>query len=63
MKIRVDTDVCISSGACALEAPEIFDLGDDGLVMLLDDDPPEHLHDSARRALAACPAGVISIEE
>jgi ferredoxin len=63
MKISIDQDVCISSGACVLEAPELFDLGDEGLVVLLDSEPPPHLHDAARRARSACPAGVITIEE
>jgi ferredoxin len=63
MKIKVDHDVCISSGACVLEAPEVFDQDDEGLVVLVDDEPPVHLHAAARRALGACPAAVITIEE
>ena len=63
MKIYVDTDSCICSGACVLEAPELFDQDDDGQVKLLQPEPPAELFDAARRALSACPAAVIQIVE
>ncbi|HZE18335.1 MAG TPA: ferredoxin, partial [Mycobacterium sp.] len=44
MKVTVDQNVCASSGNCAMHAPAVFDQrDDDGVVVLLNDDPPaEH---------------------
>jgi len=63
MKIIVDTDNCIASGACVLECPRVFDQDENGLVVLLLDQPPAELFEGARRAMAACPAAVIQIVE
>ena len=63
MKIRIDPMRCIASGACRLTAPVLFGQDEDGMVTLLQEDPPADLRDAARAAAAACPAAVISIEE
>lgn len=64
MKIKLNLDKCIAAGSCVMEAPEIFDQRDeDGVVVLLDSDPASELAPLVRRAAAACPAGVIAIEE
>jgi ferredoxin len=40
----------------------VFDQRDtDGIVFLLDDNPPAELHDDVRRAAALCPARAISL--
>ena len=39
MKVRVDREVCIGAGQCALVADSVFDQDDEGLVILL----AEHL--------------------
>jgi len=63
MKILVDVDNCIASGACVLECPEVFDQDDDGLVLLRTEQPAREHHEAVRSAAAACPAAVIQIEE
>ena len=64
MKVIVDQDKCISSGQCVLNAGEVFDQRDeDGVVILLDENPPAEEAENVRRAVAACPAQVITIEE
>lgn len=63
MRITIDQDMCIGSGACVLEAPEVFAQDPDGLVVLLDDQPPAHLEPGARQASLVCPAAVITITE
>jgi ferredoxin len=35
MRVEVDRDVCVGSGTCELLAPEVFEVGDDGVVRLL----------------------------
>ena len=63
MKITVEQDICIASGACVLACPEVFQQDEDGLVVLVTDEPLSEFEDAAREAMAACPAAVIAIEE
>ena len=59
MKITADRDVCIGAGMCVMTAEEVFDQGDDGIVVILEVEvPPEHA-DAAARAVAACPSGAL----
>jgi ferredoxin len=64
VKVTVDQDKCVSSGQCVLNAGEIFDQrDDDGVVLLLTDNPPPDLAENTRRAAEACPALAIDIDE
>ncbi|MFE7612418.1 ferredoxin [Streptomyces celluloflavus] len=62
MKITLDADACCGAGQCVLIAPEVFDQRDeDGVVVLLDAEPPAERHDAVCEAAAICPAAVIGI--
>jgi ferredoxin len=64
MKVTVDQNICASSGNCVMNAPEVFDQRDeDGVVVLLNENPAAEQADGTRRAAAACPALAIRIEE
>jgi ferredoxin len=64
VKVTVDQDKCISSGQCVLNAGGVFDQrDDDGVVILMTDNPPPEQAENARKATAACPALAIDIEE
>jgi ferredoxin len=64
MKVTVDQDKCISSGQCVLNASEVFDQRDeDGVVVLLSDNPGDEQADDVRKAAAACPSLAIHIED
>lgn len=64
MKIYVDQSKCIAAGNCVMLAPEVFDQRDeDGVVVLLDENPPEELYGKIRAAASACPANVIRLED
>jgi ferredoxin len=64
MKVIVDQDKCASSGNCVMHAPEIFDQRDeDGVVVLLNENPPAEQAESAHKAAVGCPAAAIRIEE
>lgn len=59
MRITADRDVCIGAGMCVMNAEEVFDQGDDGIVVILEVEvSPEHA-DAAARAVAACPSGAL----
>ena len=64
MKVFVDQDKCVASGQCVLTAPDVFDQRDeDGIVVLLTDDPPADRADDVRQAAALCPALAIRVQE
>jgi ferredoxin len=60
--IDVDRDVCVGAGNCVLTLPEVFDQDDDGIVDLLQSDPPDSEGPMVGRAVRLCPSGAISIE-
>ena len=62
MKIQLDQRLCAVHGECVLEAPEIFDLDEDGdTAIVLLENPPEELRAQAERAAAACPVTAIAV--
>jgi ferredoxin len=64
MKVTLDDDKCCGAGQCVLSAPAVFDQrDDDGVVILLDAEPPAIEHDNVREAAALCPAAVICLED
>ncbi|GAA3507694.1 ferredoxin [Streptosporangium album] len=64
MKVIVDEVKCCGAGQCVLIAPEVFDQReDDGIVILLDAEPPEQLHAVVREAATVCPAAAIELSE
>lgn len=62
MKITIDRDKCIASGACVIATPEVFAQDDDGIVIVLDEQPDSSLLDKVNEAAWACPAMVIEVE-
>ncbi|MET7763224.1 ferredoxin [Streptomyces sp. NPDC005393] len=64
MLVTLHQDTCVASGQCVLAAQDVFDQRDeDGVAVLLDDNPPAELHDDVRRAAAICPALAITVAE
>ncbi len=64
MKVTVDKDKCCGAGSCVLVAPDVFDQGeDDGIVVLLEPQPPAGLHAAVREAASVCPAAAITLSE
>jgi ferredoxin len=64
MKVIVEADKCVAAGHCVLAAAEVFDQDeDDGVVIVLDDEPgPEH-YDAVQKAAQLCPAAAIRLSE
>lgn len=63
MRVRADKEVCATTGQCALTAPEVFGLDEDGTVSVLDPLPARRLHQGARVAARHCPVEAIEIED
>jgi ferredoxin len=63
MKITVDRDRCVGSAYCQRIAPATFDVGDDGIAVVLDADVAGARAAAVREAEADCPSMAISVEE
>ncbi|GHF69201.1 ferredoxin [Streptomyces mashuensis] len=63
MRVTADRDTCTVSSLCVYRAPEVFDQDEDGHVVVLRPDPPEHLHPAVRDAARSCPTRSIRITE
>ena len=59
VRVRADRDVCIGAGMCVMTAEAVFDQDDDGIVVVLDEAPADE--DAARKAVANCPSGALSL--
>ena len=63
MRVVVDLGLCDLHGMCVEAAPEVFEIGDDGALRILNDMPPASLRAKVDKAVRECPTGAISIEE
>ena len=63
MRIKADTGVCVGSGQCVLTEPAVFDQDDDGIVVLLTDQPGDQAAGRAREAVNLCPSRALSVVE
>lgn len=63
MKIEVDWDLCESNGVCMGIIPEVFQLGDDDMLTVLQPDVTPENETQVREAVRQCPRQAISIKE
>lgn len=61
MKIEVDWDLCQGHGVCEGEAPEVFSVGDDGTLTVLQVTPDEGLRAKVEAAARYCPTSAIKV--
>ena len=62
MKVHVDMNLCQSHGECVMPAPDVFDLGDDD-VLVWKEDVPEERRAAVEAAIDACPMMAIRIKD
>jgi len=62
MKPVVDHDLCIGCGLCEDTCPEVFEIKDDGLSYVINDDPDPELTDRIQECIEICPTDAISNE-
>lgn len=60
---EIDESLCIGDGICVDICPEVFEMRDDNLAHVINEDPASELQDRVREAADACPTGAISIHE
>ena len=62
MRIEVDWDLCESNGVCMGIIPEVFQLGDDDMLSILQPEVTPENESLVREAVRQCPRQAISIE-
>ncbi|HVK66952.1 MAG TPA: ferredoxin [Polyangium sp.] len=63
LKVIVEYDKCCGAGQCVMVAPSVFDQRDDGIVIVLDAEPPPAQYGAVREAVAVCPGAAIRLGE
>lgn len=63
MRIVVDRDKCSGLGMCEAEAPDLFEVQDDGSLVVLNDNPSEDQRAAAEAAVESCPTEALTIVE
>ena len=63
MRLVVDYDKCTGLGMCEAEAPDLFEVQDDGSLTVLNDRPDESQRAAAEAAVESCPTEALSIVE
>jgi len=61
MRVIVDFDACASTGGCVHQAPTVFEIREDGMLHVLQENPGEELRTQVTAAEELCPTGAISI--
>ena len=61
MRVEVDQALCEHQAVCIGIAPEVFEFGDDGELVVLQSEPPESARAMLEDAEAACPLAAITI--
>ena len=59
--VDVDTSLCASTGTCEMVAPDLFEISDDGDLIVLADPVPADQVDLARKAARECPTRALKI--
>ena len=60
MKVSVDRSVCQNHGQCAIAAPDVFDLDDDG-ELVYEPEPSDEFATDVEEAADVCPVQAITI--
>jgi ferredoxin len=63
MQIVVDYDLCESHARCVEAAPEIFEIRDDDLMYVLNENPGESHRAAVERAVTNCPRQALRLQE
>jgi ferredoxin len=63
MKVIADFDLCQGHAVCTGEAPEVFQVDDNGFLTILQEMPPESLRKAVEAAVKYCPTQALSIQE
>jgi ferredoxin len=61
MRVEVDLDKCTGHGICESIAEDVFEVTDDGYVVLHDPERPESDRERMRQVVTQCPAAALRL--
>lgn len=62
LHILYDRERCVGTGSCVFANPEIFDQDEnDGRLLVLNENPPPHHHQTVLDAIEVCPVSAIKL--
>jgi ferredoxin len=62
-RVQVDRERCIGSGACEALAPDVFEVDDDGVLVVHRSEPADDELPDVGDAVRACPTRALSLAE
>ncbi|WP_326908657.1 ferredoxin [Sedimentibacter sp. MB31-C6] len=62
MKAFVDRDTCIGCGVCVALCPDVFELDDENISVVISDPVPTEFESCAEESKQECPVGAITVE-
>ena len=62
IRVVVDRELCQDHGQCVFAAPQVFELDEEGKLVVLQDEVDESLRDNVEEAADVCPVQAITIE-
>lgn len=63
MRVEVDHDRCVGTGGCEALAPHLFEVGDDGVLVILQPEPGAADLPAVRAAVAGCPTRALTLHD
>ena len=60
MRIEADRDRCVGSGTCEMLAPDVFEVGNDGVVAVL---RPDDAGEPVQDAVQQCPTQALRLAD
>ena len=60
-RIAVDRDLCASTGGCEAAAPDVFEIGDGGVLTVLWPEPGAGDLPDVRNAVRTCPTRALTL--
>jgi ferredoxin len=63
IRVEVDRGLCNGYANCLDAAPDVFDLGDDDIAVVLGPDYPEERRAELERAAQRCPVKAIALHD
>ena len=62
IRVVVDRDVCQDHGQCVFAAPQVFELDEEGKLVVLQEEVDESLRANVEEAADVCPTQAITLE-
>ena len=63
MKVKVNKEACIGCGACAAICDNVFEIDDEGLSVVKDEEVKDEDKQAVIDSAESCPTGAIEVEE